>query len=459
MRVSVSQLAVAFLLSFSSVWADSNLDQATQQQLSRLELKYFGRNYAAESDESRAQRLEKLVFGDAVEGDPAKRIQNIVAGTGGDNVANPPAPSATARQPDYQPDNEDSIPPQPSPVNSVAHSSKEGEDPYPHVTELENAILGHSYAGQQLTGRISRMEVKAFGRSSADPDLSSRTDALEQYAEEKLHKRTEIPAETEVTTENSPSTAPQTDYPKIDALEVAILGQSYPGQQLPDRLSHMESKAFGSPSPNPDLSQRTDALERYAEKTLHKKLPDQRGSGTDTADSGSSKQGQLLSKIGKTLLGMAGSSVGGMGFGPGMIGSGYGPGMMGSGYGPGFGRSGGMGMGTGQPRASQRQGNDPKEEEKSESRIEDPAIIDSSPPAPNARLITKIGWCEMQVFNHTSPTMHLEQRLAQLNEEINFAPGKSNIELMDHVGDLMKKVVALKQPGKPVAAKTQSVVR
>ena len=37
-------------------------------------------------------------------------------------------------------------------------------------------------------------------------------------------------------------------YPHITALENAILGQSFPGQPLTDRLGRMEKKAFGSVS-------------------------------------------------------------------------------------------------------------------------------------------------------------------------------------------------------------------
>ena len=432
MRLTVSSLTVALLLTGSPAYAD--LDQATAQQLNRLEQKYFGRSYSAESDEARAARLERLVFGEASEGDAAGRIKKIVEVTGADTTPNEPAPSTSEVSPQEAPKPQPA--PTPSRVDSDTDTTVESEDAYPRVVELENAILGRSYAGQPLSGRISRMEIKAFGHSSNNPDLSTRTDALEQYAEQKLHKRSERPADTDVADDSRQSTS-QTDYPRVDALETAILGQQYAGQPLPDRLKRMEMKAFGAPSKSDDFSQRTDALEKYAEKTLHKKPFEP---GDDSSEQGSNGQQTasgktpFLSKIGRALVGMAGSTVNNFGTG------GFGPGFGGPGY-------GGMGMG---PGMQQRPDYDAREDQS--EKIEDPAITDPSPPPANARLITKVSWCEMQVFGKTSPELHLEKRLDQLNEQLNFAPGKSNMELMDHIPELMKMVIAQKQPTRPMAS-------
>jgi hypothetical protein len=85
-----------------------------------------------------------------------------------------------------------------------------------------------------------------------------------------------------------------------------------------------------------------------------------------------------------------------------------------------------------------RQVEQPKPAE--QPRPEDPAVYAKDPPPPEARLITKVGWCEVRTFGHTFPNMHLEERLSQLNRQINFDPGQTNIELMDHIGALMKLV-------------------
>jgi hypothetical protein len=69
---------------------------------------------------------------------------------------------------------------------------------------------------------------------------------------------------------------------------------------------------------------------------------------------------------------------------------------------------------------------------------EDPQVFDTNPPPGNAKFLTKVGWCEIQVFGHTFPTMHLPQRLGQLNAETNFAPGKSGIDLMDETASMIE---------------------
>jgi hypothetical protein len=317
-----------------------------------------------------------------------------------------------------------------------------GPDSYPHITVLEKAILGKSYIGQTLSGRIERMEKKAFGTASSNTDLSERTDALDDYAEKNLHKKF-FDQDQEIAT-NAPnvgtgssdtgSSSPG-DYPRVTALEMAILSQSHPGDQLKARLGRMELKAFGAASSNDDLSQRTDALERYAQKSLHKK-PFGQEQRQQTADSdgqpGSGAGKQIMSIIGNSLLGMTGMG----GFGA-MNGGGFGPG------GTGF-----HGM-----RQQQRNQEDQESSANTQARSEDPAIYEPFAPAASARTIVKVGWCEMQVFGKTFSAMHLPDRLGQLSKELNFETNKSKIELMDDIG-LMVKTVAVKKGVPSIGSKS-----
>lgn len=309
---------------------------------------------------------------------------------------------------------------------------------YPHVTDLENAILGLSYVKDSLPVRLGRMEAKAFGAASKDPDLSQRTDALTQYADQKLGKRTVYASDTDsfesgpadvsgsadIGNPGSPANdqaSVQSDYPHVTALEVAILGgQSFPKEPLADRLSRMETKAFGKPSRNLDLSDRTDALETYAEKTLHVKpmgqqSQDSDGGGADYSNGaerqGSGRSKALLAAVGGSLLGMAV---------------------------PGF---AGVRM---RPRQSVEQPEEPVE------RREDPLVNAPTPPPAGTKLITQVGWCEVQVFGHTSANLHLAARLEQLNSELGFDTKKTGFALMDDVPAIVKMVQARK-PTVPTA--------
>jgi len=325
-------------------------------------------------------------------------------------------------------------------INVAVADQEQGSDSvdtssetYPHITLLESTILGQCFAGQSLIERIGRLEKKAFGSESHNPSLSDRTDALDQYVEQHLHKklvRTDAEADAADAGDDDQPGQDQTaqtssDYPRVTALENAILGQSFAGQPLIDRLSRMEITAFGKPADNPDLSARTDALEKYAEKTLHKKPMNSATDETATANpQQSSGKKELFSKVGRTLLGMTGlGMMPGMGFGPSNL----------------------------PPNQTVQ-----KPEPQPEVHKDDPALLASNPPAPSAKLLTKVGWCEMQVYGQTFPNMHLPERLGQLNQKLNFEPGKSNLELMDDIGNMIKIVQSQKPANKSISSKVPS---
>ncbi len=477
-------VSISFLLCQSSQ-AKSQLDSATLVQLTMLEQKFFGHTFAAESDEDRTQRIEKLIFGTAAEGAASERIKKLASVTYLDTrpepvtspepvhaVTSAPQPAPRKVAPKSTPSVTAQEPPMPAPQRSTPSVAtqptleddsppiinKSGFDDYPHVTALEKEILGATFCGQVLSARIVRMETKAFGSASKSDDLGERTDNLEQYAEQKLHKKPFLADEVADSGDDgamgdqpgSPSQSqtqsqPQSDYPHVTALETAILGQPAPEQPLEKRLSAMEVKAFGTVSKSVALSDRTDALEKYAEKTLHKK-PFLQDEDTETADASPGGQAKatggrgkkLLSMVGSSLLGMAG--VNGMASGPG----GGLAGAPGTGIGPqGFGPGGFSGI-----RVRRRPAPEPEASTSDEPTgpIEDPMVRANNPPPSSARLAVRVGWCEMHVFGKTYPNMHLAERLTQLNRELNFAPGKSAVDLMDGIDSLVKSAQAYNAP-------------
>ncbi len=292
-----------------------------------------------------------------------------------------------------------------------------------------------------------------MARVSSSSDLSDRTDALDDYTYKQLHKNL-LQANTDVAPTNSTnftqdnSIPDQAAYPHVTALEQAILGQTYEAQPLADRLSRMEVKAFGKASSDPDLGERTDALDRYAKKTLHKQTtqkPD-----PDIQSDNPQPGGGLLNKVEQAIVGMAGGGMGGS-MGPGMNSMGFG-GMGFPGMGNGMGGVGGGGMRRRQ--AAQQQ----QEQQTPPPRQEDPAVYLATPPDASARMIVKVGWCEVKLFSHTFPNMHLPERLGQINKELNLEPGKSDIQLMDDIG-LMIKAVQARKPAAPSTAPLATPVK
>ncbi len=315
------------------------------------------------------------------------------------------------------------------------------DDTYPHITTLETEILGQTHIDEELSARISRMEAKAFGKASSDSDLSQRTDNLEDYCQKTLHKKPfgsdldtdqqtysgdQSPAADQPVADNSSSSdsSAPTEYPHITYLEKSILEQTYPNDQLPDRLARMETKAFGKSSDSQALVDRTDALDDYAEKKLHKQpyAQEQReealahgGVPVEGAAGAGGRSKLLMSIAASTLLSAAG---------------GY---LM-----PGF---GGINM---IPRSAVNSGA-PAQSDKPPEIQDDPAVKAATPPPAGAKIQTQVGWCEMQLFGHTCHTMHLTERLKQLNLDLNYAPTKKPMDLMDDMDGLMKAVVTKKQ--------------
>ncbi len=479
----LSSLISISILFCQSVQAKSQLDSATLKQLTMLEQKFFGHTYDNETDDDRAQRIEKLIYGTAGEGTASARIKKLASvtylDTRPDPVETPAAqaapvaasvpspspipapvpaaqPAAPALTPVPIPVANKEAPRPTAPSQQIADDSYEvpagnpGADTYPHVTSLEKEILGLTYVGQPLSARIVRMETKAFGASSKSDDMGERTDNLEQFAEQKLHKKPFLADEVaDSTIEETPepgqsqaqgSSQLQSAYPHITDLENSILGQASPSLPLEKRLSAMEAKAFGSASKSDDLSSRTDALEKYAEKTLHKKPygADLNYETADVTGAGKVPEGKgkkLLSMVGNSLLGMTGMN-GMNGLGAGGIGV------------PGVGMLGPGASGFGGMRVRRRQAA-PEESSAAEEPtgpVEDPMVRAKDPPPISARLATRVAWCEMHVFGKTSANLHLAERLTQLNHELNFEPGKGPMELMDHIDGLVKSAQAYKAP-------------
>lgn len=433
---------------FSAAWADSSLDAATTQQLLRLERKYFGHTFTSDSDEARAGRLEQLVFGEEnAGGTPAERIQKISALSPAEE---PQGSDARGAQPGGTPKTRESarrprgcaVPEsgQPQAARPKERSLSDEESlelkDYPHITALEQSILGKTFPGQPLSGRLARLESSAFGAPSMLPDFSRRTDALEEYAVKKLHQKPfGFEADLAMAQDSSSQAANQTksadsrktpanqpDYPHITALERAILGQTYAGQEISSRLDRLETTAFGQPSGSRDLSQRTDALDHYCQKT-HKKPSEQRqdiARAPAGQQTGSGVPTKALAMVANTLLGVAG-----MGMGP---------------------------MGSALPRLAapalfgrQQQAQAPPVAVES---FDEPAVFTQEPPPVSSRLLTKVGWCEVKTFGHTFQSMHLTDRLRQLSQQLDFDRNKSDFELMDDIGALIK-IVQQRQTNNP----------
>ncbi len=302
---------------------------------------------------------------------------------------------------------------------------------------LEKRFFMHDFSKEPMDERLTRMEKFTFGETNKGSDqarLARISSVLETHSADtplssidtKPQKVAFVPKSSTYTEQMSDSApAPSddtddgTDYPHVTYLENEILGKAFTGS-LQSRLARLETKAFGSASANPDLSARTDALERFAEVKLHKKAFDQPvdppdaprqspwGRGAMEGDSYSMFNGTGRIRDGFRNAGMG---VGGFGTGP-------------------------MGYPDPTDGGSQAPARPP----------EDPAASLPTPPPEGARLLSRVAWCEQHLFNRTYPELHLLERLHQLNAELNPKDKEKDIQLMDHVDTIVKEVVLRQHP-------------
>ncbi len=189
------------------------------------------------------------------------------------------------------------------------------------------------------------------------------------------------------------------NYPHITAMEAKILGETYPNDSLNQRLSRLETKVFGSPSKSNDFEERTDALDRHMQ--AQRKPKDLLiGTRPDEDDM------------------------------PEVI-----------------------------PTSLERERRYESADEDAGSVIRHQTIEQeladaqkSTPPTRDERTLSRIAWCEQQVFGHAFPEMHLLKRLHQLNHELFPQDKEPDIQLMDRIDTIVKEVVLKKQPHQPTQA-------
>jgi hypothetical protein len=256
---------------------------------------------------------------------------------------------------------------------SGASYTAPGYGQYPRVTEFEQQLLGKTYEKDPLAARVARLETKQFGKTSPNDDLADRLDKLDQFVKPKPEPQDDSAAyeaaqsggggnqasggagsaggsggatavggaagATSTASAGGPSGHVSTDsqysesdygnYPRVTELEQQFLGSTFVKDPLPVRIARLETKKFGKTSPDDELCDRIDRLDKLAPKQNSRVANnDQDDSNSNNSNNNNSKSSKA-GGIGRALLGMLGNSLGG-GMGGGGLG-GIGGGGMGMG--------------------------------------------------------------------------------------------------------------------------------
>ena len=318
------------------------------------------------------------------------------------------------------------------------------------LCSLEKRYFGHTFDSDADDSRTARLEQLVFGeqgsgslverignlvKATPQEDASTASGGANNAGERKKNKNGTAPLAKENLSSTDAgkdkSTSTQEDYPHVNALEKAILGEVHANEELPARLDRLEQTAFGAASQSPDFVQRTDALDNYAAKKLHKNVAQFPNYDSPKAPAGAApgtgmNKQKVLATVANTVFGMAG----------------FGAMAMGPKIGPLSGFSG--------VHFSQRQAN-PNAVDTSVPEEVDPVISSSLPPSNEAKLITKVSWCEYKVFGRSFVNMHLTDRLRQLSQQLQYDTSKTDLELMDDIGAIMK-LVQSQVKSKPISS-------
>jgi hypothetical protein len=128
---------------------------------------------------------------------------------------------------------------------------------------METKLFSHSYSFEADQKRLGRLEKFVFGETDGTGSVSERLNRLAESVQVKSVRSAPV------NSGNSARVAAQLEpqkltnvssYPLVTELETRLLGKSYLGQSVVDRLCRLEIKVFGRASRSNDLAARVDIL-------------------------------------------------------------------------------------------------------------------------------------------------------------------------------------------------------
>lgn len=283
-------------------------------------------------------------------------------------------------------------------------------DPVDQIKTLENKYFERTFDKDSETARLDRLESFIFGSTNSG-SLQTRLDSIEAVV-----SANSPPQKPQVSQESSQQTrVPESeepdlpgDYPRVTQLEQDLLVQTYENDGLRKRLSRLENTVFGAPDRG-ELSDRVDRLEKY--DLEHNAQAKKRAMAKRQAEQGYQEIPRTSSN---PLLN--------------------------------FGASGSFAPQAATPAAYSYQENPAQ---MARERALQEQITDANrpePPSPQERTLSRVAWCEKQMFSQTYPQMHLIQRLRQLNDNLFPGDKESDMQLMDRIDIIVKTVVLRKHP-------------
>jgi hypothetical protein len=287
--------------------ASSSSPAESSDALSPYELKFFSSSSVGTPLEERLSRLETFIFGDPQSGETTLRQQKLM------EVLE--AQSLKPESPTLRDDPTHSGNPQSDSVGDAGNaeqSSSSAPPPppkkpdatdYPTVTSLERKVFGQDFRQEDISDRLNHLEEKLFGKTAQNLELVDRVDKLVAASSSLPSPRSQpshvFPeqggqypgngaARSNSMGNSFPGVSPPSSsgdaHQKVSYLEASLLGHSYSGQLLSERVERMERKAFGSTFGSDSLDTRMNRLMMLTTGGTNYPSPDNsiRGGGSRT---------------------------------------------------------------------------------------------------------------------------------------------------------------------------------
>ena len=149
------------------------------------------------------------------------------------------------------------------------------------LIKMENHFFEHPYKADSTDARLTRLEKLVFGEARTGSDSDRLNNLMEATKDQDMGgdssgsssstasstsapiSGAEEPSQTASPTAKKSARTEVGMYPRVTRLEESLLSKSYETDPVEDRLTRLETKAFGAPTTIQDLSERTDRLEEY----------------------------------------------------------------------------------------------------------------------------------------------------------------------------------------------------
>lgn len=130
----------------------------------------------------------------------------------------------------------------------------------PQLSKIESELWGIEYESEAPEDRLNRIEREIFGANSPNLNLEKRVDKISKSMGLETIDDAKKAASDLYVMEKAGQGA---EYPIVDELETTLLGSVYKTDDINTRLERLENSIFGAKQTG-DLSERTDAIRRYA---------------------------------------------------------------------------------------------------------------------------------------------------------------------------------------------------